>query len=95
MIDIEHEELIRIPGQGRMLLTHPPSAPTWWRWINRGIGGKRLEVVKIGSAVYTSRAAFGRFAHQQGGSDTPNPRTPAARERAIKSAEAELERAGA
>jgi hypothetical protein len=95
MIDLEHEELIRIPGEGRKLLPDPPSAPTWWRWINRGIGGRRLEVVKIGSAVYTTRAAFQKFAVQQGSSDQPTARSPRQREKAISKAERELQQAGA
>lgn len=64
MIDHEHEELIstteacrRFPGQhGRGI-----SLATLWRWIRTGRSGTRLETVRIGGRVYTSREAIQRF----------------------------------
>ena len=35
---------------------------TLYRWISRGVGGVRLEAVKIGRTLVTSREALQRFA---------------------------------
>jgi len=35
-----------------------------YRWITRGIRGVRLEVVRVGGSMYTSREAVARFAAQ-------------------------------
>lgn len=32
----------------------PPSRVTFSRWINRGVAGERLEVVRVGSRVFTN-----------------------------------------
>jgi len=38
-----------------------PSASTLYRWCRRGVGGVRLEYVRIGRSMATNRAALGRF----------------------------------
>ena len=38
-----------------------PSLNTIWRWINRGLGGVKLESVKIGSKTFTTKQAVARF----------------------------------
>lgn len=38
-----------------------PCVSTIWRWTLRGIGGVKLETVKIGSRIVTSKQAVTRF----------------------------------
>ena len=47
--------LPNVEGQNR------PHLSTIWRWSLRGVGGVKLETVKIGSRVVTSRQAVTRF----------------------------------
>ena len=58
--DLLDEDIIR--------LSHVPNelpgeitASTVWRWATRGVGGIRLETVKVGGRKLTSRQAIGRF----------------------------------
>jgi hypothetical protein len=47
--------LPKVEGQKR------PHVSTIWRWTLRGIGGTKLETVKIGSRIVTSKQAMTRF----------------------------------
>ena len=94
MIDIQHETLVplstaKIPGN--------PSAVTRWRWKLKGVKGVRLETVTVGTRVFTSAESISRFISgttaAAAGQSSPL-RSPAARERAIRKAEAELAAAG-
>jgi len=38
-----------------------PHVCTVWRWTLKGIGGVKLETVKIGSRIVTSKQALTRF----------------------------------
>ena len=68
---------------------------TIYRWINRGVAGVRLESVRVGGGMYTSREALQRFAERcTNPSTTPSRATPKARQRQIAQAETELSRAG-
>lgn len=93
MIDVTTESLLTL-SEAASILPGRPSVATLWRWRVRGARGRRLESVVLGGKVYTSREALQRFAYQQGGSNQPSIRTPAARERAIARAEKELADAG-
>lgn len=42
-------------------LPNRPAASTVWRWHKRGLGGTKLQAVKIGSQLFTSRQAVTRF----------------------------------
>lgn len=92
MIDVATEELITL-AQAAKRLPARPALTTLWRWRKNGVGGRRLESIVMGGKVYTSVEALGRFAQQQGGTDTATTRSPAKRERDIRRAEAELEKA--
>lgn len=68
MIDYNKEELIPLTQapehlpwgrQGR-----PVHVSTVWRWVYRGVGGVKLESIKIGGTRYTSREALRRFLDQ-------------------------------
>lgn len=47
--------LPEVEGQKR------PHVSTVWRWSLRGVGGVKLETVKIGSRIVTSKQAVTRF----------------------------------
>jgi hypothetical protein len=38
-----------------------PSSSTLWRWSLRGVRGKRLEVIRVGGTLYTTRASVVEF----------------------------------
>lgn len=38
-----------------------PSSSTVWRWSLRGVRGKRLEVIRVGGTLYTTRASVVEF----------------------------------
>jgi hypothetical protein len=93
MIDIKSEGLITMP-QAAAMLPGRPSLCALWRWRTRGVRGRKLESVVYGKTPYTSVEALERFARHLGGNEAPAIRSSAARERAIRKAEAELESAG-
>lgn len=77
MFDICAEQLLTLreasrlcPGsrQGR-----PTHVATVYRWTARGIKGIRLEAVRIGGTLYTSREAMQRFAERLTTNSTPRP----------------------
>jgi hypothetical protein len=83
MIDVECEALIPLREVGSII----PSSrygkrlnfATIWRWAMHGARGRRLEAVKLGGSLYTSREAISRFAEHVTGSDTPTSPAPAVR----------------
>jgi hypothetical protein len=93
MIDISTERLVPISDVPRKL---PPRSSgkrvhisAVYRWIQRGVRGVHLEVLKIGGTAYTSVEALQRFADQlsqarQGASIQTV--TPAQRQRQIERA---------
>lgn len=64
---------------------------TLYRWINRGVRGIRLEALKVGRTLVTSREAVQRFAERLVGAELPECQSTS--DRAI-AAEQELERRG-
>ncbi len=90
MIDLKTERLLTL-HQASDLLPGRPSPATLWRWRNKGVRGRKLESVVLGGQVYTSVEAIGRFALQHGSNESRTIRTPRQRERAISSAERELQ----
>ena len=105
----EQEPLIRLrdvpklswlPGRGGKRLHHS----TVFRWVQRGVRGRKLQVVCIGGALATTenwlREFFERLAenHEQGGdaggAKSIGHRTPSQRARAVRRANAFLEKAG-
>ena len=102
-IDLEAEQLITLSEASGLFPARrrgkKPSFTCIWRWVVNGIGGVKLEAVKVGSTLCTSKAAIGRFIAAQTAND---PRinagrsrtTSSARRKQIERAEAELEEAG-
>ncbi|MEL7484628.1 MAG: DUF1580 domain-containing protein, partial [Planctomycetota bacterium] len=64
-IDFEHEELITLAAAARKVPGRVPGKPvhtaTLARWATRGVGGRRLETLKIGGRLFTSVEALSRF----------------------------------
>lgn len=96
MIDLKNEHAITVPEAAAAV----PGGTTTrivYTWINRGIGGIRLEAIKLGGAWYTSHEAIQRFGdrlteaqHAKRG-DRPRSTT---RDRRYRRAQRELDRMG-
>ncbi len=65
MIDPLEEELLTMPQAAALLPKRRGgsrvSLTSLWRWSTRGAKGVRLETVRVGSSVYTTRTALRRF----------------------------------
>lgn len=83
-----------------------PHLSTIWRWCRKGIGGVRLEYLRVGRRIVTSREALGRFFQavaQLDDNSAPAPtageppvqeRTTLQRKQAIERANRTLQKAG-
>lgn len=79
-----------------------PSLPTVWRWCRIGIRGVKLEYVRVGKHLATSKEAVSRFFNALAASDRPvggtdrpaQPRISKARAASLALADRILERAG-
>lgn len=89
------EDLITLAHAARVVAAGgpPPHISTLHRWRTRGVGGIRLECVRFGRRVVTSKQALARFACRlEGEGRAPKPpfpdrrtaRTPAERDRAVE-----------
>jgi len=105
MIDLAKEELITLKDICQVLPRRrrgrKPAFSTVWRWSLHGVRGVKLETLRVGGTLCTSREAVQRFFEQLSAlDDAPPPeqqaayRTPARRQRAIEAAERELEKKG-
>ncbi len=64
MIDLNQEEILSLSEACAALPQiegKRPHISTLWRWCNRGIRGVRLEHVRLGHRMCTSREALNRF----------------------------------
>ena len=89
MICIKSEELIALTDVPDVLPRRAGKKinySTVFRWAQRGVRGKRLEVVRIGGVRFTSIEAINRFC-----CDDAAPKPSEARIDAIMSAERELD----
>jgi hypothetical protein len=98
MIDIFGEELLTLsqaarsrPGSRNGRPTHP-STP--YRWAVRGIRGHRLEVVRIGGTLYTSRQALQRFVERLNETPVVAKSVPIGRSHSSGSVDSTLDRLG-
>jgi len=105
MIDFKTEELLTLKDACMILPRRrrgrKPHFATLWRWAKRGLSGVKLETLKVGGTLCTSREALQRFFDRLTEADqNPVPgrqfkmRTPAQRQRAIARAEKVLREAG-
>ncbi|MBX7165135.1 MAG: DUF1580 domain-containing protein [Pirellulales bacterium] len=61
-IDVNREKLLTFNEVAEQLFASwRPDAATWFRWATKGLRGVRLETVKVGGKVLTSREAVHRF----------------------------------
>src|SRR5689334_23194438 len=99
MIDSTTEELLSlaeasktVPGKNG----HGVNPSTVWRWALRGVGGVRLEVLRLGGRTCTSKQALQRFYERctSAAIGVAPTATPAIRRKAVEAAEAELSRDG-
>lgn len=73
------EQRLPVTAAGREIFRVSPV--TAWRWALRGVGGIKLESIKIGGTRYTSREACQRFLERLNGV-APQPTTAAPTTRA-------------
>lgn len=104
-IDLEHEQALSLTDAAKALPAidgKKPHISTIWRWCRKGVRGVRLEYVRLGHRICTSRAALGRFAQQLAEADPEpepdrqpqrrtEPRRRSAKQRARDIARAETE----
>lgn len=64
MISTATEDLIpfnRVPQHLQKTFGHKVHIASVYRWVNRGLGGVRLETIKVGSKRFTSAQALDRL----------------------------------
>ena len=73
MIDIKTENLLPLHDVPKMLPARSNGKRVHisavYRWIQRGVQGTHLEVIRIGGTTYTSQEALQRFAKPRGQAD--------------------------
>jgi hypothetical protein len=100
MIDIVNDRLIVLAEVPKILPRKSGgkrlNLSTVYRWVQRGVNGKRLEAVRLGGVYYTSSEALQRFAESPFASDqsTENPRHRPDRDAAFTKASRELDELG-
>ncbi|WP_404309460.1 DUF1580 domain-containing protein [Neorhodopirellula lusitana] len=64
-MDILTEDLVTLPQAAKGIPcpagSRPPHYTTVYRWTKTGIGGERLESIRVGSQLLTSTQAMSRF----------------------------------
>jgi hypothetical protein len=107
-INIETENIVSLTEATRILPRRNgkrAAISTLWRWCRKGINGVRLEYIRVGRNIATSREALNRFYEAlaqadpvpvpQASSEKPLwPATSAARRASLAAADRVLERAG-
>jgi hypothetical protein len=98
-IDLHTERIVSLSEATKILPAidgRKPHTTSVWRWCRQGLHGIHLEYLRVGYRIVTSYEALARFAQRLVEADVPKPelkhpgfrppRSPAARERAIKAA---------
>jgi hypothetical protein len=97
MIDVSTEQLLTLAQAAQLRPAgrrgRPTHTSTVYRWISRGLRGHRLEAIRLGGALYTSREALQRFAELLT-AGSPGHLTGRGRRRAADAADEELTRLG-
>ena len=107
-IDLQQESLLSLRDAAKALPRidgKRPHVSTLWRWCRRGVRGVRLEYVRLGHRVCTSRGALCRFSQRLAEADvqpnvasthptTSRRRTDEQRQRDIERAEQRTKEAG-
>ena len=64
MHDLHTEGLITLREAGDLIPVPEDKkrhTGTLWNWCHRGVGGVRLESIRVGGSIFTSAAAVSRF----------------------------------
>jgi Protein of unknown function (DUF1580) len=99
MIDITKDEVLSLGQLARRLPKlqgNSVNISTCWRWAKLGVGGHKLETIRIGGRTFTTWTAYLAFAAAVAGgkATAPAPATPERARRRIRDAETVLRRAG-
>lgn len=82
-IDIQTEQVVGLAEASRII---PPrngrrvAVSTLWRWCRKGIGGVRLEYIRLGRNIATSTEALNRFFRALARNDSDNAAPPTSTE---------------
>jgi len=74
-IDIHSEDLLSLTEAAKALPKvsgKRPAVSTLWRWARKGLRGVRLEYVRVGRGIATSREALNRFFNALADADAPS-----------------------
>lgn len=94
MIDIHTEEIVQLSRCSPLVPTRP-HVSTLMRWAFRGLQGHKLETIKIGGKVCTSREALQRFFERCNSPSEPaSVRTSRRRRDDLAQADRELSKEG-
>ena len=110
-INIDNEEVMSLAEAAKSLPRvngRRPSLSTLWRWCRKGLKGVRLDYLRVGRKIVTSREAMNRFFAALAQADPHLPDAPpleltslqkprrsdSAHQRAIQRAERRLAEAG-
>ena len=84
MIDLHCEELLTLANARHLLprrrLGRRPSFSTLWRWAIHGARGVKLDTLRVGGTLCTSREALQRFFDKLSESDSAAQPEPTERE---------------
>jgi hypothetical protein len=99
VIEIQDEHLMTLAQAAKLRPSgrngRPTHVSTVYRWIATGVRGVRLESIRIGGTLYTSREAIQRFADRlTPGPATIQPPSMTTRRRSAEAAGRELDRLG-
>ena len=81
-IDIENETLLTLTEATKVLPRlngRRPAISTLWRWCRKGLRGVRLDYIRVGRNIATSREALSRFFSALAEADTPPESPPKSR----------------
>jgi hypothetical protein len=101
--DISNERLIRLNDVPKLAWLPRRrggarlNVSTLWRWSMRGVGGRRLRVVRCGGALATNQTWLREFFENLAPQPTPSQpqvRSPSARDRDVAAAQAKLAKEG-
>lgn len=103
MLDLSTEKPVRLTAASKVFADMMPEGrggsrthtSTWFRWALNGCRGVRLETVRCGAALCTTREAVLRFfSHLSNPAKVPTSTSPAQRKHQSEKADRELTAAG-
>ncbi len=97
MIDIFKDNILSLSGAAKSIPAvdgKHPNPSTVYRWIADGVGGVKLDSVRIGRRLCTSKEALQKFMDELSAAPAPKskPRTTATSTRSTKQREHDVQR---